>query len=85
MLGRFFAHFFIDRYINRKAVISFFHQQSIAGIGAVETISRLIAAIHIDSGIGQIFGPIQPFTVDIAKKIAQLLDLTVKIRKCVTI
>ena len=26
MLGRFFAHFFIDRSINRKAVISFFHQ-----------------------------------------------------------
>ncbi len=78
MFGELIAPIFIDRFIDREPVIAFFHQQRVSGVGAVETVGCLIAAIHKDPGIWQIFGAVQALAVNIRIKMLQTIDFFIK-------
>ena len=38
-----------------------------------------MAAIHIDSGVGQVFGPVQTFAVDIGIEMTEFFNLLIKV------
>ncbi len=79
VLGDLLAFLFINGSIHRKAMVALFHQQGVAGIGAVEAIGGQVAAVHIDPGIGQVFGPVQAFAVDVSVEMSEFFDFLVKI------
>ena len=85
VFGKFVPPVFIDRLIDRKPVIALFHQQSVSRVSAVEAISCLITAIHKYPCIGQIFGAVQAFAVNIRIKMAQTIYFFVKTVICISV
>ncbi len=79
VLGNLLAFVFINRAIHRKAMVALFHQQGVAGIGAVEAVGSQVTAVHVNPGIGQIFRPVQAFAVDVGVEMPELFDLLIKI------
>ena len=85
MFRQLIAPVFIHGFVHGKPVISFFQQQRIAGIRAVKTVGGLITSIHKYPCVGQIFKPVQTFTVNIGVKMSQTVNLFVKIGKRVSV
>ena len=85
VLGQLLFSFYINRTVNRKTVVALFHQQGVAGIGAVEAVGGQMAAIHEYPGVGQIFGSVQTFAVDIGIKVACFFSFPVKKRIHITV
>ncbi len=85
MFGELVAPVFIDRLIDREPVISLFHQQRVSRVSAVEAVGRLITAIHEYPCIGQIFGAVPAFAVNIRIKMLQTIDFFVKTGKYIPV
>ena len=66
-------------------MISFFHQQCVAGISAVKAICGQMAAIHVYPRIGQIFGAVQAFTVDVGVEMPQSAHFFFEISKSIAV
>ncbi len=79
VFGQFIALVFVDSLIDREAVVAFFQQQGIAGVGAVDAEGCAVAPVHEHPGVGQILGPVQTLAVNIGKKVPAFSNFVVEI------
>ena len=80
MFGRLLSLQFIHTTVYREAMVALFHQQCIAGIGAINTIRSQMAPIHEHPGVRQILRTVQSLTVNIGIEVTQFFNLLIKSR-----
>jgi hypothetical protein len=85
MFGQLIAPVLIHGLVNGKPVISFFQQQRVSGVRAIKAVGGLITSIHKYPCVGQVFGPVQTFAVNIGVEMPQAVHLFVKIGKSVSV
>ena len=85
VLREFHARVFVDGLVHRKAMVAFFEQQGVAGVGAVAAVGRPKASVHEHTGLGQVLGPVQAFAVEIGVEMAAADHLAIESLECVAV